>query len=119
LSLWRVVGLGLLAVVSGCMPPSWGANALLHPGRRVANGSPPQKFESLELAGDGVVLKAWYEDRETPVDHSRRVFEALRGPNNRLLVVPEAGHGNVLNAATWKEIDQWIDTIVPAAPSAG
>jgi uncharacterized protein len=279
-SLWRLSWLGLLGFVGGCMPPSWGANALLHPGRRIATTSPSQKFEALDLAGDGVVLKGWYfrserprrgtfiylhgvgdsrvssislarhltgrgfdvlaydsrahgessgdactygfherrdlrhaldklatspvmllgtsmgaavalqtaaedkriaatvaiatfsdlrtaaferapffasrgnveaalsmaetrgafridevspllaaqriqspvfvihgaKDRETPSDHSRRVFEALRGPNKRLLIVPDAGHGDVLRAQTWKEIDLWIDSIIPATP---
>ncbi|HXI60762.1 MAG TPA: alpha/beta fold hydrolase [Polyangia bacterium] len=53
------------------------------------------------------------DDRETPPAHARRIFDAL--PNTKKLVlVPHAGHHNVLNAATWSEIDAWIATV--AAP---
>jgi alpha-beta hydrolase superfamily lysophospholipase/murein DD-endopeptidase MepM/ murein hydrolase activator NlpD len=48
-----------LAVVAGCMPPSWGANALLHPGRRPATRVPVAPREDLRLAGDGVTLVGW------------------------------------------------------------
>ena len=58
------------------------------------------------------------QDDETPADHSRRVYEALPpGPQKRLLVVPGRGHGDVLNAATWREVDRWMDSLFPAAPS--
>jgi uncharacterized protein len=53
---------GLAALAAGataCMPPSWGANALLHPPRRVATRSPAAAREELRLAGDGVTLAGW------------------------------------------------------------
>ena len=52
------------------------------------------------------------DDRETPPDHSRRVRAALRSPA-RLLLVPGAGHNTSLTAATWHEIEEWLDEIVP------
>jgi pimeloyl-ACP methyl ester carboxylesterase len=52
------------------------------------------------------------EDRETPPDHSRRVLAALRSPA-KLLLVPGAGHNTALTAATWREIETWLDDVVP------
>lgn len=49
----------LLAGVAGCMPPSWGAAALLHPTRRPIEQQPVGPFERVELKGDGVLLKGW------------------------------------------------------------
>ena len=51
------------------------------------------------------------EDRETPPDHSRRVLAALRSPA-KFLLVPGAGHNASLTAATWREIETWLDDIV-------
>jgi pimeloyl-ACP methyl ester carboxylesterase len=50
-------------------------------------------------------------DRETPPDHSRRVFAALTGPK-RLIIVPEAGHNRSLSGEIWSEIESWIDRVV-------
>ena len=60
-----IAGLLLVALV-GCMPPSWAANGLLHPGKHPA--SPPARtFEPLELDGAGVRLKGWKFRAEGPV----------------------------------------------------
>ena len=58
-------------------------------------------------------------DRETPPDHSRRVFAALAGPKH-LILVPGAGHNQSLRAEVWSEIDRWIDSALRrmAAPTA-
>ncbi len=42
------------------MPPSWGAGALLHPGRKLAIQEPTRKHDTLDFAGAGVRLKAWW-----------------------------------------------------------
>lgn len=47
-------------------------------------------------------------DNETPPAHSARVYEALHGPK-QLLLVPHAGHNNSINAQTWITIDDWLD----------
>jgi predicted alpha/beta hydrolase family esterase len=60
-----------------------------------------------------VLLIHGAEDRETPPDHSRRVRAALRSPAN-LVIVPGAGHNSALTAATWRQIETWLDEIVPA-----
>lgn len=49
-------------------------------------------------------------DRETRPDHSRRIFDALRGPK-RLLIVEGAGHNGSLTSSTWKEIEVWLDSV--------
>jgi dipeptidyl aminopeptidase/acylaminoacyl peptidase len=51
-------------------------------------------------------------DTDTRPDHSRRVFEALAGPN-RLVIVPGAHHNESLRSEAWTEIDSWIDRQVP------
>ena len=50
------------------------------------------------------------QDLDTPPEHSKRVFAALRGPK-RLILVPGAGHNGSLNGGIWREIDQWVDAI--------
>ena len=53
----------LLLVVTGavgCMPPSWAANALLHPGRRPVTQNPGPSVEAVQLDGAGVQLKGWW-----------------------------------------------------------
>ena len=48
------------------------------------------------------------DDIDTRPDHSRRVYDALRGPK-RLILVPGAHHGGALRADVWTEIEAWID----------
>jgi uncharacterized protein len=52
-------------------------------------------------------------DVETPPDHSRRIYEALKGPK-RLLLVPGVGHNHSLQPDVWAEIDKWIDQALTA-----
>jgi uncharacterized protein len=64
----------------------------------------------LLIHGDG--------DRETPADHSRRVFAALTGPK-RLIIVPRAGHNRSLSGGgIWSEIENWIDRVVSGSNRA-
>ena len=49
-------------------------------------------------------------DRETPPDHSRRIFDALHGPK-KLVVVEGAGHNESLNSA-WPAIERWLDEVL-------
>jgi uncharacterized protein len=48
------------------------------------------------------------DDVETPPDHSRRIYEALKGPK-RMILVPGVGHNHSLQPDVWPEIDAWID----------
>ena len=47
-------------------------------------------------------------DQETPPAHSRRVFEALHG-RKQLILVPNAGHNQSLRGEVWADIDRWIE----------
>jgi pimeloyl-ACP methyl ester carboxylesterase len=48
-----------LALGAGCMPPSWGAGALLHPSRRPVGAPPPLAHQDVTFDFDGVVLRGW------------------------------------------------------------
>src|SRR5204862_34848 len=50
----------LLLVTPACMPPSWGANALLHPHRRPTSRVPGRPFDRVRWQGDGVALAGWW-----------------------------------------------------------
>lgn len=56
------IAIALLLAITGaaCMPPSWGANALLHPARQPATRQPNRPFEAADFAGAGVSLKGWW-----------------------------------------------------------
>src|SRR5512137_1090017 len=55
----RTSSLPCLLALAGCMPPSWGAAALLHPSRTAVTQPPPLPAEPVAIAGDGVALKGW------------------------------------------------------------
>jgi len=55
LALALVVG----SLVVGCMPPSWGANALLHPQRRPVGPAPEVPHRDLAVEVDGATLRGW------------------------------------------------------------
>jgi pimeloyl-ACP methyl ester carboxylesterase len=46
-------------------------------------------------------------DRNTAPAHAERIYAALRGPK-KLLIVPGAGHNDVLRGEVWKEIEDWL-----------
>jgi len=50
-------------------------------------------------------------DRETPPLHSQRIFDALAGPKE-LILVPGAGHNQALQPAVWPRIEAWIAKMV-------
>lgn len=56
----------LILFGSACMPPSWGAGALLHPSRHSTTTRPARPVDELELAGQGVTLRAWRFHGEGP-----------------------------------------------------
>jgi pimeloyl-ACP methyl ester carboxylesterase len=57
-------------------------------------------------------------DVDTPPAHSERVFAALRGPK-QLLLVPGAHHNQSLNSEIWQQIERWVLEVVRAkGPSA-
>jgi hypothetical protein len=46
-------------------------------------------------------------DRNTAPSHSQRIYAALPGPKS-LLLVPRAGHNDVLRGEVWKQIEDWL-----------
>ncbi|MET0556262.1 MAG: alpha/beta fold hydrolase [Vicinamibacteria bacterium] len=45
---------------SACMPPEWGANAVLHPYRKPLSAAPDIPYEDVAFTGDGeVALRGW------------------------------------------------------------
>ncbi|MBC8867866.1 MAG: prolyl oligopeptidase family serine peptidase, partial [Planctomycetes bacterium] len=57
-------------------------------------------------------------DRETPPEHSQRVFNALQGPK-RLILVPDAGHNQSLSGSVWSDIEEWIDSALQQSTPRG
>jgi len=56
-----------------------------------------------------VLLIHGADDTDTPPSHSWRVFAALRG-QKEIVVVPEARHNQSLNAETWRRVEAWTET---------
>ena len=58
-------------------------------------------------------------DTDTRPDHSRRVFDALGGPKELILIDGAHHNQSLQRGETWQRIEDWIRTIVPplAAPS--
>lgn len=54
-------------------------------------------------------------DSDTPPDHSRRVFAALAGPK-QLILVQGARHNESLQGPIWTDIELWIDGVLAAKP---
>ena len=64
-----------------------------------------------------VLLIHGADDTDTPPEHSRRVFEALAGPKE-LLIVKGAHHNESLRREeTWRQIQGWVDDVLRAASS--
>jgi uncharacterized protein len=59
-----------------------------------------------------VLLIHGESDHETSPDHSRRIFAALQGPKE-LLIIPGAVHNQSLTAEVWQRIEQWMEVHVP------
>ena len=56
-----------------------------------------------------VLLIHGADDHNTPYAHSTRVFDALQG-SKHLVIVPRAGHNDVLRNDVWNQIGAWLDT---------
>jgi pimeloyl-ACP methyl ester carboxylesterase len=61
---------------SGCMPPEWGASALLYPHRRPVSVTPAIPFRDLRIARDGVELRGWFFPSTSP---ARGTLVSLHG----------------------------------------
>jgi pimeloyl-ACP methyl ester carboxylesterase len=77
-----------IAFVAACMPPSWGAGALLHPGRRPVGPAPALAHRDVVITGaEGVALRGW-------------LFPA-RGAPTGVTVVYLHGIGDNRASGTW------------------
>jgi pimeloyl-ACP methyl ester carboxylesterase len=54
-----------------------------------------------------VLLLHGARDGETPPSHSERVFHALRG-KKQLIIVPDSDHNNVLTQTVWRQVVDWL-----------
>jgi alpha-beta hydrolase superfamily lysophospholipase len=81
----------LLALAPGCMPPSWGAAAMLHPHRSTRAGQPTLPFEDVTWPGAGVDLRGWWF--HTPANPARGTLVYLHGvADNRVSGLGIAKH---------------------------
>jgi len=62
----RVLTLALTMACLSCMPPSWGANGLLHPVRRPLPPEPALDHRSVEFESGGLRLRGWFFPAEAP-----------------------------------------------------
>ena len=77
----------------------------------VAAVSPVVAAASLRIP---VLLIHGANDVDTRPEHSRRIFAALKGPK-QLLLVPGAGHNQSLNSpVAWAEIERWLSMVLRA-----
>jgi alpha-beta hydrolase superfamily lysophospholipase len=85
-----VLLLAATTVFGGCMPPSWGAGALLHPAHRPLTVPRPAGAGNITLAGDGIALRGW---RFKPATTARGTVIFLHGSaDNRASSVGLAQH---------------------------
>jgi pimeloyl-ACP methyl ester carboxylesterase len=54
------------SLAAACMPPSWGANALLHPARRPVGAEPALPHRDLAVESDGVTIRGWVFPAQAP-----------------------------------------------------
>jgi uncharacterized protein len=73
-----------------------------------------QPQESARRISAPVLVIHGADDAETPPAHSERVYRALNGPK-QLILVPGAGHNGSLRSAVWTQIEQWIDVVLPTS----
>jgi pimeloyl-ACP methyl ester carboxylesterase len=74
----------------------------------VAGVSPVAAAASLRIP---VLLIHGTDDVDTPPEHSKRIFAALRGPK-QLLLVPHARHTESLSRhSVWREIEHWVSQL--------
>jgi hypothetical protein len=127
-----IVVLLLLTIGAGaCMPPSWAANALLHPQRHPVTRQPNRPVDAVELEGAGDKLKGWWfhaptkrgtvvvlhgvsDNRASSVGIADHFLARGFGGPKRLIVVPNADRNHVLDAGVWREIDSWLDAALAA-----
>jgi uncharacterized protein len=96
--------------------PSWSLGPAFaraeHDGQFVVDEVSPVK--AAERIAVPVLLVHGARDVNTPPAHSERVFNALRG-RKQLIVVPESDHNNVLSQPVWAQIVDWLTPLFPTS----
>ncbi|HKB11853.1 MAG TPA: prolyl oligopeptidase family serine peptidase [Vicinamibacterales bacterium] len=83
---------------------------------RVDDVSPREAAQRLRIP---VLLIHGNRDVDTPPEHSWRVFAALAGPKE-IVMVDGARHNESLQSTdTWQRIDRWLDHISARRPDSG
>jgi alpha-beta hydrolase superfamily lysophospholipase len=81
----------VLAAPPACMPPSWGAAAILHPHRSTRTTKPPLAYEDFTWPGAGPELRGWWFHAPTQTPRGTIVY--LHGvADNRVSGVGIAQH---------------------------
>jgi len=75
---------------------------------KVDDASPLQAAATITAP---VLLIHGAADVDTRPDHSKRIYAALHGPK-QLILVPGAGHNGSLRPEVWQQIEDWIDRVV-------
>jgi uncharacterized protein len=89
---------------------AWGVAQVERTGRfDVEATSPLRAAASIKVP---VLLVHGADDRRPAPSHSERVLTALGG-HGEMIVVPGAGHHDVLGPGTWSRIEQWLLGISP------
>ena len=73
----------------------------------VADASPVRAASRIRVP---VLVIHGADDRETPAEHSKRVYPALAGPKT-LRIVEGGGHNGPLTMV-WAEVEKWIEATV-------
>ena len=76
---------------------------------RVDEVSPVEAARRIDVP---VLLIHGADDTDTPPEHSRRVFAALAGPKELLLVKGARHNESLRREDTWQRIDLWVDAIL-------
>ena len=78
------IGLLLAVIVGvvgsvGCVQPSWGAQAILHPSRRALGPPPDLPHRDVEFTNGDVTLKGWFFPARGPSEKKRPLLVYLHG----------------------------------------
>ncbi len=77
-----------------------------------------QPQESARRISAPVLVIHGADDVETPPAHSERVYRALNGPK-QFILVPGAGHNGSLRSEVSTQIEQWIDAVLSKSSTSG
>lgn len=83
-------------------------------GFRVDDASPEEAARTIKIP---ILLVHGEMDRDTKPVHSHRIFEALAGPKE-LILVPGATHNQSLSGGDiWIRIERWVDAVISSQRS--